>query len=75
MPANISGRVETPFPVRGVAGGWHDRWESPDDHAELRVQGEAIERRIEATAAQLGARLRREIARESSAAGNGCPST
>ena len=32
------------FPVRGVAGGWRNCWDDPDDHAELRVRAEVIAR-------------------------------
>jgi hypothetical protein len=33
------------FPVRGTPGGWRDCWDDPDDHAPLRLQAEATERR------------------------------
>jgi hypothetical protein len=33
------------LPVRGVPGGWRDRWDDPDDGAALRAQAEAAERR------------------------------
>ncbi len=33
------------FPVCGVPGGYRDPWDTPDDHAELRVQAGAEERR------------------------------
>ena len=36
-PANVSGG-ETPFPVRGVSGGWRDVWDDPNDHAQLRAE-------------------------------------
>jgi hypothetical protein len=59
------------FPVRGVPGGWRDRWDDPDDSAELQAQAVATERRLEAAAARIGRRWQREIARETSAAGSG----
>jgi hypothetical protein len=47
------------FPVRGVAGGWRDCWDDPDDHAELRDRAEVIARCSLVRAQELG-RLWRE---------------
>lgn len=71
MPANVSGKIETPFPIRGVPGGWRDWWDDPDDSAQLRAQAEADERRQVATAVRIGQRWQREVARESPATGSG----
>jgi hypothetical protein len=57
-------KLETTFPIRGVAGGWRDLWGDPDDHAELRVKAEATERRQLRRAAVLGAVWRAQIAAE-----------
>lgn len=73
MPANVPSRRDEPFPVRGVPGGWVDPWDELIDHAQLRAQAMAAERRLEAKATKIGRRWRREIARESSAAGSGAP--
>ena len=53
MPANVSGGA-VPFPVRGVLGGWRDPWDDPDDHAALRAEVEATERRQMRRAEVLG---------------------
>jgi hypothetical protein len=42
------------FPRRGVAGGWRDVWDDPDDSAELGSQMRAAERRMVANAERLG---------------------
>jgi hypothetical protein len=52
------------FPTRGVAGGWRDWWDDPDDSTQLRTQAAAVEQRLEATAVRIGRRWQREIARE-----------
>jgi hypothetical protein len=49
------------FPVRGVAGGWRDCWDDPDDSAELRAHAEASERRQLRLAEVLGAVWQGEI--------------
>ena len=61
MPAN-----DPPlrFPVRGVAGGWRDCWDDPDDSAELRTRGEATERRQRMRAEVLGVVWQHEIRTE-----------
>lgn len=58
-PANVSGG-ETPFPVRGVSGGWRDVWDDPNDHAQLRAEAGAVEENRVARAPWLGALLRLE---------------
>ena len=70
MPATRGAAVEIPFPIRGVAGGWRDVWDDPDDSAQLRRQA-AILDLWEAVGAQARTderterrRGRREIARE-----------
>jgi hypothetical protein len=50
--------------VRGIPGGWRDRWDDPDDSAELRSRAEALERRLAATAKRLGERWQAEIREE-----------
>jgi hypothetical protein len=67
MPANVSGKVETPFPVRGVPGGWRDCWDDPDDSAQLRAQAERQERRQIARVEVLGVAWRAQIAAETPA--------
>ena len=49
----------------GVAGGWRDPWDDPDDHAQLRVHPEAIERQRTRRAEVLGAVWQGEIDQES----------
>jgi hypothetical protein len=66
MPANVSGG-EIPFPVRGVAGGWRDPWDEPDDSARLRARAEASERRQLRRAEVLGVAWRAQIAAEKAA--------
>jgi hypothetical protein len=55
---------EIAFPTRGVAGGWRDIWDAPDDSAELRAKVEATEAHLLARVAITGQRWQREIARE-----------
>ena len=71
MPANLRHERDLPFPVRGVPGGWRDCWNDPDDSADLRACGEAIEHLTLARALWLGALLRQEIEQKSSDAGAG----
>jgi hypothetical protein len=52
------------LPVRGTPGGWRDPWDGPDDHAALRAEGEALERRQDAFAAREGPRWQEEIRAE-----------
>jgi hypothetical protein len=59
MPARHA--PTSPFPVRGVPGGWRDLWDEPNDHAELRAKAEATERRQDARAKRLGAVWQQEI--------------
>ena len=54
----------TPFPVRGVPGGWRGPWDGPDETAELRASAEAIERRLAITVQRVGLELRAEIREE-----------
>jgi hypothetical protein len=63
MPANVAGG-ETPFPVRGVAGGWRDPWDDPDDVVQLRTRAEACERRQLRCAEVLGTVWQGEIREE-----------
>jgi hypothetical protein len=58
--------------VRGIPGGWRDRWDDPDDSAELRDRGEAIERRQTRLAEVLGVAWRRAIERERDGAARLC---
>ena len=52
-------------PLAGsVPGGYRDWWDEPDDQAELRAQGEAIERRLVARALLLGMVWQGEILEE-----------
>jgi hypothetical protein len=57
-------KIETTLPTRGVAAGWRDVWDDPDDHAELRARAEAIERRQMARVEIIGRRWQRQIAAE-----------
>ena len=52
------------LPVRAVPGGWRDVWDDPDDHAELRAQAEAAERRLMSRALVLGVLLQDEVQQE-----------
>jgi hypothetical protein len=58
--------------VRSVLGGWRNRWDDPDDSAELRTRGEAAERRQTRLADVLGVAWRREIERERDGAARLC---
>ena len=63
------GCSRTSWPARcarmcGVAGGWRDCWDDPDDHAQLRTQSEAIERRQQRLAEVLGVVWQGEIREE-----------
>jgi hypothetical protein len=71
-PAIRDETIDAPIPVRGVAGGWRDWWDDPDDSAELRDRGEAIERRQTRLAEVLGVAWRREIERERDGAARLC---
>jgi hypothetical protein len=59
--------IETPFPIRGVAGGWRDVWEEPEDHAQLWARAKAAERRQVHRAEVLGGAWRAQIVAETSA--------
>jgi hypothetical protein len=52
------------FPTRGVPGGWRDRWDDPDDSAELRAQAEAAGDRLATRALWIGLTLRQELGSE-----------
>jgi hypothetical protein len=58
-------------PVRSVPGGWRDRWDDPDDSAELRARGEALKRWQTRLAEVLGVAWRQEFEQESPAARSG----
>jgi hypothetical protein len=65
----VAARLQAPsragfFQIFGVAGGWRDWWDDPADHAELRAQAVATERRLAATAERIGRRWQRQIAAE-----------
>jgi pimeloyl-ACP methyl ester carboxylesterase len=60
----MNSKKETAFPTRGVPGGWHNAWDGPDDHAQLRALAEAAEHRQTMRAALLGAVWRDEIEEE-----------
>src|SRR5829696_8215687 len=47
----------------GVAGGWRDGWDDPDDHVELRASAEATERRQRRLTEMLGVVWRQELER------------
>jgi hypothetical protein len=61
MPANDP---PLSFPVRGEPGGWHDPWDEPDDHAELRNHAEIDECRTVARALLLGRMWRQEMTQD-----------
>jgi hypothetical protein len=50
-------------PTRGVPCGGRDRWDDPDDSAELRAQATTAEDRLTAWVLWLGLALRQEIER------------
>ncbi len=56
-----------PLPVRGTPGGYRDRWDGPDEAAVARAEMDAVEGRVLARAAAIGAALRAEDAASSSA--------
>ena len=47
----------------GVAGGWRDMWDDPEEHAQL-AGSEAAERRQVAQVKRLGVVWQREMARQ-----------
>jgi hypothetical protein len=55
---------EIAFPTRGVAGGWRDWWDDPDDSAELRAKVAASEAHLLARVAITGQRWQREMQQE-----------
>ena len=52
------------FPIRGVPGGWRDRWDEPHDPAQLRARGEAAEAHLLTQVAITRRRWQHEITRE-----------
>jgi hypothetical protein len=54
-----------------MPGGWRDRWDDPDDSAEPRARGEALERLQTRLAEVLGVAWRQEFEQESPAARSG----
>jgi hypothetical protein len=67
VPTNVTPKPA--FPARGVPGGWRDWWDEPLDHAALRVEAEAAERRLLSAALVLGAAWQGEIRAERRRAG------
>ena len=62
MPA--TNKTAPVFPTRGVPGGWRDRWDDPDDSAQLLARAEAADRRQARHAARLGVIWQGEIQEE-----------
>ena len=50
------------LPTRGMPGGWHDPWDSPDDVPAIRDQIETAHQRIMTAAKREGRRWRKEMA-------------
>jgi hypothetical protein len=64
MATGRQDRGDVPFPVRGIAGGWRDWWDEPDDSAVLRSRVEAAEAHLLARVAITGRRWQRQRPRE-----------